>query len=103
MSVDGEQAAVAGLAHELRVLQHADVRRGAADRPPYNRFSFFEFLIKLRECPIDAAVEDGFLGRNLEEGYDDELEVAEEKALVGVGVLTWCDCRRFERLTGLRC
>jgi hypothetical protein len=61
------------------------VRRRAADSPPYNRFSLFEFLIKRRECPIHAAVEDGFLGGNLEEGDDYELEVAEAKALVGYG------------------
>ena len=76
---DAEHAAAAGLAHELRVLEHADVRRGAADRPPYNGFPLLKFLTQLRERPLDAAVQGGAAGRKLEQGGYDELEEPEEQ------------------------
>ncbi len=52
---DGEQAARAALANELRVPQHADVRRGADHRQPHNRISLLKFLGQLCQR-LDHAV-----------------------------------------------
>ena len=75
----GGGAARTAAAHEVRVLQHADVGCSARHRPPYHVLSFVERLRQLQQPLLHPAVQRFAAGRDLQQRGDEQLQVPKSR------------------------